>query len=356
MRALLRTCGAVSLLGLFASGCANTPDAPVHYYLPKSKLRLEVIRTVTCDSVSNMIVASSVIPTVFHMADRRAHKSISVAKLDGYLSNSNIRFKFHDDGRLESINTTSTGQGASVLKSVISLAHAVVAASTSSATAGPVPSNNNEKDHSSACQYINDNGTTKDRTLTLKFEGLIEPESHENNTLCMELSPKLESSKHMEKLGEDLGKVSVKATWGAPKKPVTNRPNNDSDVMLTLREPADVTVEVSMGEGKSTADSWIGNFTMAQLGSEYEIPIPKATLFGKQTFSLAVEESGAVTEISYHKEAGVAQGIGVGQSLLDTFGPRAAAVARLAALKTEADLIAAQQRLVRCRAEPTTCR
>lgn len=127
------------------------------------------------------------------------------------------------------------------------------------------------------------------------------------------------------------------------------------NILLTMRTPTNMHVTVMMGSDKvlGTKDSWSGNFNMARTGEEYEykVPIPKAAWIGKRIFELAVGPSGAITKIGYTKDTGAGQAIGVGQHVLETFGP----AERLAALRLEADIIAAQQRLVTCHANPTDC-
>lgn len=351
----------IGSMGIIAIGCANTPDLAVSYFLAKSELQLEVIRTVTCNAADNLIVATTVKPTVSHMADTGASKTIEIAKLDSLLSHSDLKFEFYEDGRLKGVNTTSTGQGETIIKSAISLAVGVAATAS-------VLQNGNKKNGESngeawlekikeACNYINGNPCKRTKTMTLKFEGSFSAEPKNCETeFC--IKPTAETEIHLETLGAVLGKINVTIKPLTPDVRVKRGSSTDDDVLLTLRQPANVTVEVSMGQkgAPGTEDSWSGNFAMAQYGTEYEIPVPKAAFFGKQTFNLAVAPSGAMTKIGYTKAPGVAQAIGVGQNVLDTFGPTSADAAQIAKLKAEATLIAAQQRLVRCRADPTTCK
>ena len=356
MKNFLKVWG-IGSLGIIAAGCANTPDLTVSYFLAKSELQLEVIRTVTCNDSNDLIVATTVNPTVSHMADTGASKTIEIAKLDSPLSHSDLKFEFYEDGRLKGVNTTSTGQGETILKSAISLAGGV--ATTAFAFQYDKKKNGEQNGNAllNACNYINGDSSIRKKTMTLKFEGsmLAEPKNCETE-LCIE--PTAETAIHMEALGAVLGKINVTIKPLTPDVRVKRGSSTDDDVLLTLRQPANVTVAVSMGQdgAPGTEDSWSGNYAMAQYGTEYEIPVPKAPVFGKQTFNLAVAPSGAITKIGYTKAPGVAQAIGVGQNVLDTFGPTPAAAAQTAELKAEANLIAAQQRLVRCRADPRTCK
>lgn len=360
MKKFLKMSG-IGSMGIIAIGCANTPDLTVSYFLAKSELQLEVIRTVTCNASNNLIVATTVKPTVSHMADTGASKTIEIAKLDSPLSHSDLKFEFYEDGRLNGVNTTSTGQGETILKSAISLvgggAGMAVVLQNGMKTNGEQNGNALLNKIAEACNYINGDSSIRKKTMTLKFEGsmLAEPKNCETE---LRIEPTAETAIHMETLGAVLGKINVTIKPLTPDVRVKRSSSTDNDVLLTLRQPANTTVTVSMGQdgAPGTKDSWSGNYAIAQCGTEYEIPVPKATLFGKQTFNLAVAPSGAMTKIGYTKAPGVAQVIGVGQNVLDTFSPTSAAAARTAELKAEANLIAAQQRLVRCRADPTTCK
>ena len=82
----------------------------------------------------------------------------------------------------------------------------------------------------------------------------------------------------------------------------------------------------------------------------YTLPIPRAALFGKQVFAASFNEAGALTSLGYNKDSEPA-------SLLSTLQAGAEAVQTTSAeqaaeLKTEADVIAAQQRLIGCRTDP----
>ena len=363
-----------SLLALVASGCARTPNVEIGYYLPESVLSLEVTRVVTCDKDKNPIVASAFIPTVSHSADRSAFKRIALGELDGFLSNSKLTFEFYEDGRLKGINTTSTGRGQEFIKSAASLAASLGGIPKASETAPSVSTEqltpqstkiesteNGKSPNEKLCDRIEQAVKGKHKVLTLNYGGVVELSECKGKHLP--LVAKHESKVHVDYLrseGADLGSITVSA------KPVGHSDfarsafenRRPPDVELEMREPAAVNVEVTIDGGvfESTRDFWSGTVLMAQCGREFQIPVPKAALFGEQTFELAVAESGAVTKLSYKKDTGAAEVVGVGQDVLDALGPIARANAQATAMKAEADRIAAQQRLVRCRADPENCK
>ena len=135
-----------------------------------------------------------------------------------------------------------------------------------------------------------------------------------------------------------------------------NTDGHGDNVLLHLQQPGIVGI-TAVGEGNdcdSGNDFWAGKVLVAQIGTPYSVPIPKAAIFGKQEFAITIEESGVVSKIQYAKDTGAAQGLAVAGSLLDEF-EKDSASEKANAIKAEADLIAAQQRLIRCQTNPANC-
>ena len=86
----------------------------------------------------------------------------------------------------------------------------------------------------------------------------------------------------------------------------------------------------------------------------YVLPIPKAALFGKQSFSLALSEAGVITSVEYGKNTGAASVLNAAGAAATAQAPETTA-AKAADVKAQADLIAQQQRLARCQANPAQC-
>ena len=359
-----------SLLCVVASGCARTPNVKVGYYLSESVVSAEVTRAVTCDNDKNPIVASSFLSTVSHGADRSAFESIPLDELDGFLSNSKLTFEFFEDGRLQGINATSVGRGQNFIKSVAGLAASLGARTLSADTppaapqgARPGSEENDKPPNVKLCEYIERTVKGKSKVLTLKFGGVLELEGCTGccvNSLLLEA--KHESKVHVDYLKEEgvnLGTIRVSARPiedGNEERVVVGNAGGDA-VTVAVRDPASVRVEVTIEDGtfKGTEDSWSGSVLVAQCGKRYSIPVPRSALFGEQAFKLVIAESGAVTRLGYNKDTGAAHVVGIGQDVFDVLGRSAAAKAQTAAMKAEADRIAAQQRLVRCRADPENC-
>jgi len=91
-----------------------------------------------------------------------------------------------------------------------------------------------------------------------------------------------------------------------------------------------------------------------QQGAEYNLPIPTAPIFGGQTFAVSLGESGEITSLSYGKTSGLGSALGATNDVLGAFKPETTA-AKASEVQAEADLIAQQQRLIRCRLSPSQC-
>jgi hypothetical protein len=139
-----------------------------------------------------------------------------------------------------------------------------------------------------------------------------------------------------------------------------NARNAHKYVELTLQQPARVALKVWSSTDSSCTfksdikPSWTGESEVAQLGTLYSLPIPKAVLFGKLQLSLALAESGALTTLQYSKQTAAPSMATGGQDVSARLAPETAAQ-KAADLKAESDIIAQQQRLVRCQADPAKC-
>ena len=205
----IRTGVIASVVVVMLLGCANTPEVQVSYYLPKSALKLELIRTLACNDDNRLSFVSNVIPTDIHFSDRDARHTISLRDLDGVLSHSNSVFEFHDDGRLKAINAKSTGQGGAIVTSGLGLI-----SNTSSLVGEPPerePVVNGEPDpQKKACDYIGKWGTGEPKVMTLKFEGTVEPVKNSGEEICSlnsSLQPTLDTLVHADQLKFILGPV-----------------------------------------------------------------------------------------------------------------------------------------------------
>ncbi|NDZ17790.1 hypothetical protein C7T35_34490 [Variovorax sp. WS11] len=334
---------AVVVAALSSSGCGSIPDAEVSYYKAASKVTVRVVRTVVCDSKDYLYVANTVTPTVTHFADTKSGQTLRLAGLRGTFTDSDVKFEVYEDGRLKSVNTTITGQGEAVLKAATTLA------STLAAFAGPIPP---PSTYQKECAFVKDFGGGK--PVTVAYESEVDPTAPERQTINPDAS-----SKGSEKiLGGALGGVCAKASRKEPPppKPVVYT-RSDGDLVLHARQPAWIQIEVGVetpGNG-CTASLWTGRVLIAQLGTDYVLPVPRTTLFGKQVLAVGFNESGAIANVQYVSNSGAANAVGAANSLL-TIAQGETTVAKVAEVRAEADLIAQQQRLAQCMADPKNCK
>lgn len=331
---------------IVAAGCAHTPPVKVNYFLVRSEASFKVIRTVACDEGGNPIVATTVTPTVRHFSDRKAGaQPFPLAALKGAFSDTDVKFEFYDDGRLKSINASSTGQGEAIFKSAISLL-ATVAASE-------VP----RDDLPTECANIKKWGGGK--PLTLTYDGSIDLDK---NPLKAEqiIDPDAGSAYYARELKQALGGVCAYITERGPSStssPGEYAASKENEALLTLRQPGRVSITITAGPpGLCQAHRlWSGEVLVGQFGKSYKLPIPRPAAFGKQVFAVSVAESGAITSLQYASNTGAVQAIGLANSAW-TAAQGTTDAQEAAALKAEADVIAAQQRLVQCKANPETCK
>src|SRR6185503_16360839 len=99
----------------------------------------------------------------------------------------------------------------------------------------------------------------------------------------------------------------------APAKPVEYA-RVAGDVVLELRQPARLHVVVAAGcrdQSCPLKRAWEDDVVVADGGTGFYVPIPKAKAFGKQTFTAAIAESGALTSVDYLGNTGAGAAVNV---------------------------------------------
>lgn len=329
-------------LGILA-GCANVPNVTVQYYFALTKVNIKVLRTVACDARNIPIVVTSTTPTILHVADPNGSQTISVTDLTGAFSDPDLKFEFYEDGRLKGVNATVAGQGEAILKSIVSIATAIV----------PFAAGGQPKPYPAECTFIKDAGGGK--PLTLTYDGAIDFNMRMGERQA--IPPDTSSGVYHERLKNALGGVCAYVTKGnSPRAPIEYAMQS-GDILLKARQPgaAQITVKTGPRDGCESDIVWSGTLPVAQFGTDYLLPIRKAPIFGKQVFAAAFVESGALSSIQYSSTAGAPQALNVIGSALTALQPQTNAQ-KAADVKAEADLIAQQQRLVQCLADPQSCK
>jgi hypothetical protein len=139
--------------------------------------------------------------------------------------------------------------------------------------------------------------------------------------------------------------------------PRTGYTPQSDDILLHVREPALLKIEIVAGGNPSCGEKsiWKESVPVAQLGTEYTLPLPKPTVFGKRAFVAAFAESGSLQSVEFVSNTGAGQLVNV-VSAAQTAAKLQTIAEKADAIKAEADLIAQQQRLTACLAKPADCK
>jgi hypothetical protein len=322
-------------------GCATLPDVTVKYYPTKATIKLVTIETVACDSdYKNLVYAASTTATITGAADRKATViPISIKAPASSGSDLDSSFTFTDDGRLKGVNITTTGEGEEIIKSAASVAAAVLTAVAIGGVAKPAT----PKVSKAQCDFLKALGDKGPPSLTFTGTADFGPSAAPVTSITMQ--------------GDDnaqLAKASVPAipvpsvTVSSPTdiEPAAEGTGSEGDVQLQLQRLASVTLTVNI----PTLPIWTQD-VIVPTATPYELPIPRGKLFGKQSFSLALNDVGAITSVGYGRTSGSSGALNAVGSVLAINSP--SAIANRA--QDQADEIAQQQRLVACKADKLTC-
>lgn len=328
----------VLVLTCMLPGCAHTPDATIGYRLATTEVRFKVVRTVACTNDDRPVIATAVTPGTRHVADVSAQYAFALASIRGMFSDTDTTFEFYDDRRIRNINATSTGNGAPLLKTALSIAGAVVAFDDGKASA--------------ACASVAAAGANK--PLALVYEGVVETAQRGAQTIA----PDAASAPHannpaIKSLVHAICAVVEETSPGFA--PVESAPPTAASI--TAREPGTAKIRIGVSiDGVQCGDVplWHDTVPVAQIGRMYQLPIPHAALFGKQAFAASFAESGALLKVQY----GASGGAGAAMNALDSLAAARSdsAAQQVAEVKAQADLIYQQQRLVACLATPVDCK
>jgi hypothetical protein len=186
---------AILIMGLLV-GCATIPNVTLNYHPAMWNTVVTVTQTVGCTTHNKRLVVlntPSVTTTYF-----------SNVKLEGGFNDSDFNIAFTDDGRLKSINQSTTGQGETIVKSAVAVAAAIPMISL-----GPempeVPEVS--KGLLEACGIIDEWGAGK--PITLSYKAAINSENL-GKTVYFEETP--ESSELYKRLIHQLPYLKVESS------------------------------------------------------------------------------------------------------------------------------------------------
>lgn len=219
-------------------------------------------------------------------------------------SDSEVNVALTEDGRLKSINATSTGAGEAIIGSFAKLIPLVLAGSAK----------DNSADLKAICDVVSKPPDEIPAKLTLV--GTLY-QTAGNFGKPIELQPDAASRKFFNILGSRAQSVVVEVDEPKILTPRIQATGAMADgTTLTLAKMAIVEVEVKSSQrpvGKSKI--------LVPSGQTYLLPIPRAKAFGASKFNLEIADSGAITSIGYAKTSGTSAAIGSAGVLHSTLRP-----------------------------------
>lgn len=335
--------------------CSSTPDVTYQYYPAKSVTVLSVTQNLACTKAVKhgeppKLVVTSVLqtPTTTYSADYgQGPYRLRLRDLDSTLADTDTMFTLSDDGRLKTINATTTGQGETILKSAITLGTAVVAFAGAEFAAQQnidteifkreAEQRRKAKPKPTPCQILA-NWPAGDKGVSLIFTTVVDLNRLPANrpvylnrpgaavVPAAEATPEPTTSvsdpqlyKAMTATGPVLPRVSMKVAGKTPLQRAADYVPDTSERVgeVTLQDAQAVRMDFWVD------DNWAASnvATIPVAGSNYLLPVPKATAFGNSKIGLTLSDSGTVTSIEYGKNTGAAGPMNVVSSAVTAATP-----------------------------------
>jgi len=376
---------------ILISACASLPDAQVLYYPAKTEVTATLDIHITCDEAFEKIFHSArLTPMEEHSANlNQSAFALNLKDFGGALSDGNIRVNHYPDGRLNSINATSTGRGQQNLSSAVSLAGSLfginllggTGANTFSGESQPVtPPLSAVK---VLCGLINpDPDKSKTNVMTLKYTAKFDSSMEESefsfspdeatsinlvkfaqktnknlvtelkliraasdNTQSMNCLIKYKKTNSYECLSDDsLNEVDRNTTLvrvqGSQSFHLTVSGQINSELFSNLA--------LAGGAEQARNDFKVPKTEIVMASNDfYYVPFQSKPVFGVNMSALSLTPMGSVSSITYNSTSGGSAGLDSIRSILDEFQTPTSA--------ERATEIAQDQRLLRCIANPEAC-
>jgi hypothetical protein len=385
----------ISALAL--TGCGTIPDVTVSYYFPRAKTQLAVTQTIGCSPKSNnthRIIRSviSVAPTSTYSADldwlnkdgQPYQGQLHYGAFKGLLSDADATVTMTPDGRLLTINGSSTGQGDAVIKSLITFIGAV--ALLGPRATGPFIPTVEDK----ACEQVDTfsvvpsaAGDAKGAALvTLTYNVTItysvvtgaqpnfavdtvsspgyDNQSGDRASITFVPDPASKPSYEAlhsvlaERMDTTLQMVSTKDSVRYLNSTVPTTVASGTPLELNKVALVNLKVQGHAGDLLQASQIWAG-FVPVPMRETYKVPIPSPQMFGKTMFGIGLSDYGSIISLHYGSANGASDAADAAGAIAKALQPKSPED-RANELKGEADLIAQQQRLITCQVSPTTCK
>lgn len=359
------TCVVMAVAAALLTGCAASPSVKYHYHLTNWETTITVTQTLGCSAAGDYLVSLSdpAVETKYFADTNQAHDgTIELKNINSRTADSNFKIDYMSDGRLQGINSTTTGQGGAILKAAI----------TAAATLSQVPFELNfnlppgvikgapapakqPKGQLAICQMVTNLGNSKPISIVYKYvlnadkldaHGPItfEPDA-ESDPLYREVITAGAIPSFTLSLS-DTKPDGAGGSWDSTPEQMRRSPQT-----LKVQDMGIVTLTIAeRGGDKKKPDK--SAIVLIPRQTTHDLPIPKARLFGSQTFTVAMDDSGRVKSSGYQHTTGVAGVVDAIQEAADTQTPESKA----AALKAQSDLIVQQHRRIVCITDPTNCK
>jgi len=339
---------------LTLSACATVPGVDYQYTPAAGVLNISVIQSLACSKDSETLIISNAQPTVTtsYQPDTSVNAPwhILIKNDDSNTADTDFTMATWDGFRFKSVNSTSTGEGETILKDVITIA-GVVALAVGKKPGDPAPAAKLP-----ICTMISN--LNKDGVVAITYSGQFMMAALADNAQVV-VNPAPGSADLYESLSKSktiIGPMKVSLTRSAYDTRPTIPKIKDSDsgyYWLKLQKVQIGTLQVLDQSGNPLSTTQVV-VPSSDPSVAWSLPIPKPATFGKSTFALQVAESGVVTSVEYAKNASAPGMLNVFSSAATSATPQTAAE-KLAALKTQDDLIAENNRHAKCIAQPDQC-
>jgi hypothetical protein len=250
-------------------GCASTPNVTYTYYPARANSIVTVVQTIDCTSDQTQVVTleTATVNTVYFADYSKDPYTFPIKKVDGFFADSDVGLTFTDDGRLKSINQSSTGQCETIIKSAITLATAAAAlGGAAAAPVAPLPQ----------CQFLHNLGGGK--PVTVSYSRTIDHRTDDTGAR-LALNPTSDSGRLYRALQSGLGRLmpilQVRVTKPAN---ADDRANYDEQsaawsdsVPLTLQRTSNVTIDILYTGAKISTNS-----AVVPDANTFTLPIPSS--------------------------------------------------------------------------------
>jgi hypothetical protein len=323
------------------AGCASNPSATYQYHPPVLTVAVSATETVSCtaDKTKPVYLVTTAV-TPIYLSDPAQSWSFSIPH--GSLSDVDFTPSFTDDGRLSSINSTLTGNGGTILKDLISLGVAIAAAGGGEPTR-PL----------AVCNTLLKQPISIIYEAQLDFSKSI---ADETPLIPRPYLAAIDAALRRQIPTFPSFQAVIKSQDNQANR-VTFAPSDlDGTAFAQLKLRPIRNAELQVVEKATDTKVYDSPIAIPEPGSNsyYYVAMPKPTLFGGSTFSLALSDSGAIKSIGYKTTNGTASAVEAATSAATAAAPQTPAE-KAAQLKAQADVIAQQTRLAKCAAQPASC-